>query len=198
MASENKEVLCTSVIEVEESNSTVVSSNNSNDKINIKEENNEEIESEEKQTIKMNENKENKKKMYELNKEKAMEFIGNNVATENMEKEVKSSCVNFKMNSGTYNVLVTKQFMKIKHDEEIHMGKHIIKCVKNDSRYDKNNANVENLLYFERRTDKIEETKSNAHFYHTKHKITVQGPDFETFSTILEQYFKKQSSLKVG
>ena len=101
-------------------------------------------------TSKLEENK--KTKSYEINKEKVVEFITENSQSEALEMEVKSTCVNFQMNSGTYHILIMKHFVNMKEGEHVEVDRDIIKCLKNEPRYDKNNHNVEHLVYFE--TDK--------------------------------------------
>ena len=129
-------------------------------------------------------------KTYAVNKDKVVEFISENSESEPIEVELKSTCTNFKMNSGTYHVLIMKNFVSLKENEHVQVEKEIIKCTKNEPRYDKNQHLVENLMYFE--TDK--NLKANAHFYHTKQKVTIQGMNFNDISILLQKYFTTKIS----
>ena len=77
-------------------------------------------------------------KTYAVNKDKVVEFISENSESEPIEVELKSTCTNFKMNSGTYHVLIMKNFVSLKENEHVQVEKEIIKCTKNEPRYDKN------------------------------------------------------------
>ena len=117
----------------------------------------------------------NNNKSYEINKDKVVEFITENSKSDPIQVETKSTCSNLQMNSGTYHVLIMKNFINLKEEEHIQVEDEIVKCLKNEARYDKNKHIVEHLMYFETNNG----NKANAHFYHTKQKITVQGPNFE-------------------
>ena len=131
-----------------------------------------------------------KVKSYAINKDKVVEFISENSKSEPIEVELKSTCTNFNMNSGTYHVLIMKNFISLKEKEHVQVEKEFIKCTKNEPRYDKYEHLVENLMYFE--TDKG--IKAYAHFYHTKQKVTIQGPDFKEISILLQKYFTMKIS----
>ena len=125
-------------------------------------------------------------KSYEINKNRVVEFIAENSRSDPIQVEMKSTCCNLKMNSGAYHILIIKNFVHLKEEEFIQVEKEKVICVRNEARFDKNEHVVEHLMYFETSTG----YKANAHFYHTKQKITIQGPNFEIVSKILERHFK--------